>query len=669
MNKHRLHSRAIVAGLIGACLARDASDRRTLAPADINGDKGLQRTFEVRAADEENRTVELSFSSELEYQRWFGIEILDHSAGAMRMDRLKSGAALLVNHDWDDQVGVVESVEIGDDRRGRAVVRFGRSARANEIFQDVVDGIRKLVSVGYRVHAAKLEETREGDVDVYRITDWEPYEISLVSVPADPSVGVGRSAEKTQEEHRPAPVENRRSSDIPPKGINTMEKILRDAAGNLVRAQVDDAGNIVKVLEVIERAGESARADQQRGQDAERARVRTITEMGTQYGQRDLAMEYIGSGKTAEEFQRALLDKLNERTARPLDEQNRAADIGLTDREVRQFSFMRAIRFLADPSNAQARKEAAFEIECSRAAADAYGKEAKGILVPADVLGRAFSTTTPSGAPGSNIVATELASGSFIEMLRKKSWVLKRARKLAGLVGNLDIPRQKSGTAAYWVGEGNAPTASEIGVDKINLNPKTLAAYSDITRRMLMQATPDAEALTRDDLLKSMSLEIDRAAIYGSGSGNQPKGLKAYTGINGVDFAATNPTFAELVQMETEISADNADVDSMSYAANAKFRGYAKSTLKFSAAGSATLWEEGGTVNGYACDISNQLIDGDVFFGNWSDLLVAMWGGLDITVDPYALSTSGGLRIITFQDVDVNIRHPESFCWGSSLVA
>lgn len=658
----KLHS------IIGAYMARDNSNRRTLAPADLNGKDGLQRTFEVRSVNEDDRTVELSFSSEIEYERWFGIEILDHSPGAMRMDRLQSGAALLVNHDWDDQVGVVESVSIGDDRRGRAVVRFGRSARATEIFQDVVDGIRKLVSVGYRVHAAKLVETRDGDVDVYRITDWEPYEISLVSVPADPTVGVGRSAENPQEEPtRPTP-ENHRNFTPPSKDSGQMEKTLRDAQGNLVRAQVDEAGNIVKVLEVIEKAGDATRDAQQRGQDAERARVRAITEMGTQYNQRDLAMEFIGSGKSPEEFQRALLQKLNERIAQPLEEQNRSAEIGMNDKEVRRFSFMRAIRFLADPTNTQLRKDAAFEIECSRAAAEAYGKDPQGILVPADVLGRAFSTTTPAGGPGSNIVATELQPSSFIEMLRKRAWVLRRARTLAGLVGNVDIPRQKSGTTAYWVGEGGAPTASEIGTDKISLNPKTLAAYSDITRRMLLQATPDAEALTRDDLLKSMALALDYAAIYGSGSANQPKGAKNYTGINAVDFAATNPTFAELVAMETAIASDDADVESMSYAANAKFRGYAKTTVKFATAGSATLWEQGNTVNGYQCDISNQLADGDVFFGNWQDLLVAMWGGLDLTVDPYALSTSGGLRVITFQDVDFNLRRLESFCWGSAAV-
>ena len=155
------------------------------------------RSFRVeqKAIDEEARTVSLAFSSEAEYERYFGIEILDHGSKSIRLDRMKDGAAFLVNHNTDDQVGVIESVEIGTDRVGRAMVRFGESARAEEIWQDIVTGIRKHVSVGYIVHKMVLEEEAKDGPDKYRVTDWEPFEASIVPVPADPSVGVGRGAE------------------------------------------------------------------------------------------------------------------------------------------------------------------------------------------------------------------------------------------------------------------------------------------------------------------------------------------------------------------------------------------------------------------------------------------------------------------------------------------
>ncbi|MNV06093.1 Phage capsid family protein [compost metagenome] len=133
------------------------------------------------------------------------------------------------------------------------------------------------------------------------------------------------------------------------------------------------------------------------------------------------------------------------------------------------------------------------------------------------------------------------------------------------------------------------------------------------------------------------------------------------------------PTYAELVQMETEIATDNADVNSMAYVMNAVARGAAKTTPKFadgtSVAAAGVIWEPGNTVNGYRTEVTNQLTTGDVFFGNFADMIIAMWGGLDLIADPYSLSLKGGLRIVVFQDVDFAVRRVESFAYGSATVA
>jgi hypothetical protein len=157
---------------------------------------GIQfRAATLENPDSEKRTVEFSFSSETPVERWFGDEILDHDSKSVRLNWLKSGnAPFLADHNPNDQIGVIEEAEISSDRKGRCVVRFSKSARAEELFQDVIDGIRVNVSVGYRIHAATLEDFSEDDDknDVYRVHDWEPVEVSLVSIPADQSVGVGR---------------------------------------------------------------------------------------------------------------------------------------------------------------------------------------------------------------------------------------------------------------------------------------------------------------------------------------------------------------------------------------------------------------------------------------------------------------------------------------------
>lgn len=672
MKQNRLSS------IIGTYYTREAGSK----PLPDFNKGGLVRTMEVRSYDQENRTVELAFSSEIEVERWYGVEILDHSPASVRLDRLRDGGALLVDHDWSDQVGVVESVSIDADRRGRAVVRFGRSARADEIFNDIVDGIRKHVSVGYRVLAAQLQEVRDEYTDVYRITDWEPYEISIVSVPADTTVGIGRQADNPHEEQR-ADKPNTAQSTKPVSEDSRMEKILRDASGNLVRALVDENGNITQVLEMLERAGDDARSAEQRGRKAEQDRVRSITEMGDKYNARDLALKAVAEGTTAEAFQRSLLDHLNKPKdpaqpsdgtrsgAKPLSEMPSAA-IGMDEKDIRRYSVFNVIRALANPNDAAAQRAAAFEIECSHAAQQQYGRSAKGILIPDDVL-RAFNAggapNTPTGAQtGSNLVGTDFMAGSFIDLLRPRTTIMRLARTMGGLVGNVEIPKQTGGATAYWIGEGDDANETTPTIGQLGLSPKTVAAYTDITRRLLMQSTPDAEAIVRGDLVAAIAQAIDYAGYYGTGTNNQPLGLSNYTGLNAVDFAATNPTYAELVQMETEIAADNADVNSMAYVLNAKGRGAAKTTPKFadgaSVAAAGVIWEPGNTLNGYRAEVTNQVKDGDVFFGNFADLVVGMWGGLDMTVDPYSLSKSGGLRIVVFQDVDFAVRRVESFCVG-----
>ncbi|WP_197419605.1 phage major capsid protein [Burkholderia sp. TSV86] len=646
---------------------------------EIRSKGGLHRVGELGVVDLEARTVELSFSSEdAEVSRWFGIEKLSHAPDAVDLSRLNNGAPFLWMHNWDDQRGVIErgTARVDSDRKGRAVVRFSRSPAGEQMMQDVADKIITKVSVGYQVNGMRLDEAR-ADEDVYLVTNWAPFEISGVSVPADDTVGFGRGATKNpQEEWGAARAENptQAQQTVPSQGTEDMEKITRDASGNLVRAMVDDDGGITRVLEVIEGAGVEARAAEQRGTDAERTRVRDLTEMGRQYGATDKALEFISAGKSVDDLRRELLaDFAAQRTARPMSDQVKEGEVGLTDKEARSYSIMRAIRALANPTNAQYQKEADFEFNCSRAAQEKSGKESRGIMIPADVLNRAFSTTTPTGGPGSNTIATNLLADQFIDLLRHRTWALKRVTTMGGLVGNVDIPRQNSAAQAYWIGEGADVPASEPGIDQIGFSPKTVAARTEITRRLMLQSTPDAELIVRNDLLKVMALALDFAVIYGSGANGQPKGLLQQTGIHAVALADVFPSYNEYVQMETDIAAADADIGSLSYVVNARARGAAKTTLKFPAAVSSgvtisqggTIWEPGNTINGYNVDVTNQLAAGDVFFGNWADFIVGMWSGLDMMVDPYSLSASGGTRIVLFQDVDMNIRHKESFTYAS----
>lgn len=646
--------------LSGMCMTRDASQTRSLP--DFNKEP-MSRSFifERSSVNDEQRTVELSFSSEAEVGRWFGAEVLDHSSGAMRLDRI-IGGALLVNHDWDDQIGVIESVRVDADKKGRATVRFGRSVRAEEIFQDVKDGIRKQVSVGYRIMGAKLKETRDNGDDVYLITDWEPYEISLVSVPADITVGVGRSANNAKlHNENPSPNPQNEPKKAPLTRALVMNwDYFTDKDGNQVRQRLNEKGERFGDVEMVRAVGDTA----ERGAETERKRVSDLMALGERFGAGDLVRQYIDENKSAAELQTEILERMHDKQGKPVTEQPKSnqANIGLTGDEARSFSLMRAVRAMMPNATRADREAAAFEFECSEAAQRAYGRSAQGILVPADVLSRAFEV---GGATqnGGNLVGTDHRADLFIDMLRNRTTIMQLAQVMGGLVGNVDIPKRTGGATAYWVGEGEDATGSEPVVGQRELTPHTVAAFTDITRRLLQQGTPDAETLVWSDLNKAIALAIDKAAYYGTGVDKQPLGLKNVSGINAVSFGKDNPTFAELVQMETEIAADNAEVDRMAYVMNATSRGYMKTTAKFSG-NESTIWEPNNTVNGYRTEVTNQITSGDIFFGNFADLIIGLWGGLDITVDPYSLSKSGGLRIVCFQDVDFALRNTESICYG-----
>lgn len=596
-------------------------------------------TDEAIKVESESRTVEFPFSSELPVERWFGDEVLSHKSGAADLTRLNDGAPLLFNHNMDEIIGVVEKAYMGDDKRGYAKIRFAKTARAEEVMSMVDDGILRNVSFGYRI-SEMVESVKDGK-STYTATRWEPFEVSLVTVPADHTVGIGRSE---ADDKRDVTVHRIQEESAQPAEITIEEPTMTEQA-----APVD-------VQVVATQAAE-----------AERARIASIEALGQRFNAADLSRKLISEGVTIDAARAAFLEEIKV-DQKPIT--GKEADVGLTDKEVRQFSVLRALNALANPSDKQAWEAAAFEREVSEASSKAAGKSARGIFVPGEVLRAKRDLTVGTATAGGNLVATDLLASSFIDLLRNSSVVVRAgATVMNGLVGNVAIPKQTGAATAYWVAESGAPTESQQTIGQVAMNPKTVGAFTDFSRRLILQSSLDVENMVRRDLAQVIALAIDTAALYGTAADNQPRGLKNQSGINTRDFAATNPTFAELVGMETEIATDNADIGAMRYLLNPAQRGAFKTSNKFGSGTEATIWEPGNTVNGYATEVSNQITAGDVFFGNFADLMIGFWSGLDLTVDPYAGATSGTVRVIALQDTDIAVRNAVSFCYGNASLA
>ena len=581
------------------------------------------RTIDLSTAssiDEENRRVRIGVSSTEPVERSFGMEVLGHDAGDINMEFIASGRApLLLDHDMTKQIGVIEEFKLDETaQRTIAVVRFGKSALAREVFEDVKDGIRMNISVGYRID--KLTRMNDKDENYYK-AKWTAFEVSSVSVPADQSikVGVGRSKEK----------------NITHKiEVKTMEK--QDINLDEVRTQTID----------------EAKAEFKRNS-------KEIIDLAARHNKRDLADKAIGEGVSIEEFRGQLLNEISNNT--PLET---PSEIGMSKEEVKRFSLIKAIRALANPSDRRAQQDAEFEFECSAAAAREQGKDAQGIMLPADVLRnwkRDMNTSDDS-----TLIAEDYRGGDFIDVLRNSSSVMQAgATMLRGLQGNVVIPKKTVGSAGGWIAtEGAAAAESEFTTGSVTMSPKVIGGHTEMTRLMLQQSSLDVENLVRNDLSEAIALAIDLGALAGSGSSGQPTGIANTSGINTTTFAAATPTWAEIVAMESAVANDNALNGSLGYICRPADFGTLKTVEKASGTAQFVVNPDN-SMNGYNVVRSNQVTSGDFYFGNFADLLIGMYGGLDITVDPYALSTSGGVRIVALQTVDVAVRHAVSFCKSS----
>lgn len=622
----------------------------------------------------EDRTVDLSFSSETPVDQWFGREVLSHEPGAVDMSRLDSGAPLLWNHNSSDVRGVVEHAKIGPDKRGVAKVRFARTVAGDEAMSMVKDGIVRGVSVGYRIMAMDEGRGAKGGDKEYTVTRWMPQEISLAPVPADHTIGIGRSDLETERDVAIKPLETPSVPAAPATRSQTMSEAEQTAA--------------------LEAARKAAGVDAAK---AERSRISEITGWGEKFGKADLARKLVDDGAPTDAARAAFMEALGA-VQQPVASGGNAGNLDLSPTEQKQYSLIRAIA----ASMSGNWKGAGFELECSQAIAKRANRETTGFFMPSDIpidaamanaaramaAQRTTSATAYAATLGTNgtasMIATNLLAGSFIEVLRNKARVMSLgARMLTGLVGNVTIPRQDTASSAYWISpEGSDITESEATFDLISMTPRTLGAYSMMTRQMMMQSTPDIEMLVREDLAAVMALAVDLGCISGTGANGQPTGILNHSGIQSVPLGTNGGpiTFDALVALETLLTEQNVDETNLAYLTNAKLIGELK-LLKDTTG--RYLWTQytgnsfpatgtPGEVNGYKVARSNQVASNltkgtgtglsAVIFANWSELIIGEWGVMEIVPNPYGAGfKSGSIEIRAMQSLDINLRHPVSF--------
>ncbi|MGI2228120.1 phage major capsid protein [Shewanella frigidimarina] len=598
-------------------------------------------SFVRESVDDDARTVELSFSSEEPVERWFGMEILGHEPGECDLSRLNNSGAFLMDHNTRDHRGAIESALI-DQKKGRATIRLSKSERGEELWSDMRDGIRPHVSVGYSILEIVHVKRDESGMDWYRATKWQPYEISSVSVPADTSVGLGRSDE---------------SEDVTDFNIEIREL---DMDEDEVLVPEGDQKRDNKPAAKPRAKAPAVPVDENAIRQQETERCQEIMAMGQQFGLGREADEAVKSQHSVDQFRQLVLTAVRDKKAKPAGTE---MNLGLSDKDVRRYSLINAVR----ASITGNWKGAGLEREVSVALADKMGKDARGFYVNYEVLSQLGRAAQSTGAGmGGELVATDLWSSQFIDLLRPNSIAAGLGVRFAtGLVGNVDIPKMTSGSSFYWIDEDEDGTESNVGLGIIKMSPKTIAGAVPITRRLMQQSTPDIDLLVRDEMLRGIGLGIDKAVFLGTGLNNQPLGIKNQTGVHAIPIPAGGWDWATIVAFETAVAESNALAANMAYAMRPSLRGTLKTTEK--AAGTAKYLWDGDQVNGYPGVVSTQLETGAMLHGDFSQALVGMWGALDLTVDKSTKAASGGTVLRVFQDADVAVRHGAAFAYGKKV--
>jgi HK97 family phage major capsid protein len=316
----------------------------------------------------------------------------------------------------------------------------------------------------------------------------------------------------------------------------------------------------------------------------------------------------------------------------------------------------------------------------------AGGHEVQGVIVPWDlpvdrrmsaafasrmgVERRDLTTTTGAGA----VMTVTLPT--MIELLRNLSLMNSLgAKTLSDMVGNFNIPRQTGAATAYWINpESATTTASNQTIDAVAYTPKTIGAQTVYSRSFLNQTSVDAEMFVREDHTLTLAIGLDRAGLAGSGSGAEPTGILNDANANVVPIGTNGgaPTWAIVAALEQGVDLANALNGSLHYVTSPSGRYKLKTTVKDSNTAAKYLWNEDfNTVNGYPAWSTNQvpqtLTKGSgtgltaLIYGNFMQLVYALWGGMDTIVNPYTGSASGAVQITLLQDADVHCRHDKAF--------
>lgn len=659
----------------------------------------------VRSATTEgeggDRSVAFALSSDTPIDMGDYYEVLSHEPGAIVEDRLRNGLPLLFNHDTNQHIGTLPEYSI-EDGVLRLSGYFSRSELGEEKLQDYKDKILKDASVRYRTLKGIWMPGRDGDKPTLQVTQWEPFEGSLLPIAADITVGAGRAA-NTQDEF-PVEIEERAASECSCECGSCVDGDCEnctndDCDDDECRCEQRSARSAAKT-NTNKRSlpvAVTVENDNSEALKAERQRAASIRKIGREalaqfkgrsalpFTEADID-KHVDDGNSESEFRAFVGDKMIEYHSRGIE--SRAVPHQVRNEmeqvEGREYSF-RSVLLSAVQRKANNRHDIGFEVEMSQEIAKRTGISTSGILIPNNFKRFVNQRAMTSSGSVASVVSTETVP-EVIELLRNRAKIIALgARVLSGLSGIIKFPRQSAAMTDSWAPETAAISTSDLSTDFVEVSPKRHGISATYSMELLAQSSPDVEGLIRADMGKVYALGTDYVGINGKSANNQPTGILQTTGVSSVvssGAALTNGkamSWADILSFENALAESNADVDSVGWLVTPGIRKVAKATQMFPTSSSAeTIYparpakygnglEEG--FLGQKTGVTNQMPKNfgansnlhAAINGDFEQLLFADWGAVEVIFDEITQAENGMYKIHMRALQDVLIRHPQSF--------
>lgn len=624
----------------------------------------------VTAINVDNRTIEVAFatetpvSRELEGELYYEILLCDETS--VDRTRINNKGAVLFNHDRDKLLGVVESTTIGADRVCRATLRISNVGLGNTMWSMIQEGILSHVSVGYNIYDYRIEA---GNNIV--VTRWEPSEISLCSVPADINSGIGRSdnfeyeldtaheddslnsSNETSEEERLMEEQEGMEEtrlDIESYDIKETLKVDNDKNGGVANIELSDG----ELEEMLSKRPDLLAKLQNKGVEPETLNsndpvesedTRAVGDFSDADGKVNHPEDMEDEAEKAEQARKRELESIGSVLNVDVSEAIEKG-ISITD-------FKRSLNTNNKTPNVKENKMEKSVINgLIRQAAEGKPFEGARVEVPVSQL----RTTSTAPATGGALVK-EVYVDSYIDVLRANSvFAQLPIQTFSGLEGegNLVLPKLSSDFTAMFdfIDEGADSPLVDANFEKLVLKPKTFSGSVPITRTLIKSADT-AERYVQDAMVRGAGLKLEKE-ILGQIVTTAP-----------VETLTAAITQGDVQGALGKLAAANVRIDEVVAIVHPTTAAILRSTI-VSGNTAAKFMIEGYRFEAYLCDSvrvieSTQVEAGSIIFGDFSNVVLASWGGLTVDRDDTTLRASQGIVLRTFAYIDHAVAHEEAF--------